>query len=223
MALVEMQPTELAEIVRKIQAGDVQGLEDIHVRFGRMIKVALIRCVGRDAEDFYADVLYAVFVAIRARGMHNPAALPGFIATVARRTATNDYERRAKHIFIEDMTRTGKHVTNDAGLDPSIEKIANENQLNPEQQLLQNEEIGWMHWGLALMPQQDQDILRRFYLEGQSIEQIKAELHLTDTQLRLRKCRAKQRLVKIVGEKMKRRRTSEKPDKTENTGNVLAA
>jgi DNA-directed RNA polymerase specialized sigma24 family protein len=219
MTAVSIDAAKLTAIVVRIQAGDMQGLEDLHVRFEAVIKHILMRRIGLDWEEQYSEVLYTVFTGIRKNGMRNPAALPGMVATIANRTAIGHTRRQNRNLSIEALQeqRTGSE------LPPHLERKLASKQRTPEQEFVSSEEIAWMHWGLQQMGQFDQDILRRFYVNGQSIEQIRAELNLTDTQFRLRKCRAKAHLVQIIRKKLNGKRQSEKSDKTEFAGNVLAA
>jgi DNA-directed RNA polymerase specialized sigma24 family protein len=211
--------TDLAQIVWKIQAGDMQGLEDLHVRFGAVIKHVLLRRLGPDWEEQYTAVLYTVFTCIQKNGMRNPAALPGIVSTIALRTAISETRRQNRHLSIEGLSEN----LPGSDLPMHIERKLTTKQRTPEQEIISSEEIAWMHWGLQQMGQFDQDILRRFYVNGQSIEQIRAELNLTDTQFRLRKCRAKALLVKIIRAKFGSKKRSGKSDTAEFAGNVLAA
>ena len=51
---------------------------------------------------------------------------------------------------------------------------------------------------LAVLPEKDREILTRFYVQGQSPEQIQRELNLSPTQFRLTKSRAKARFAEFV-------------------------
>jgi RNA polymerase sigma factor (sigma-70 family) len=219
MAAAAVGVTELSQIVWRIQASDMQGLEDLHVRFGSVIRHILFRFAGSDWEEYYTEILYTIFTAIQKNGIRNSAALPGIVATIARRTAYNEIRRRQKH---ESLDGLSKHIAG-SELTPALEKKLAANQRNPEQELVSSEEIAWMHWGLKQLPAADQDIMRRFYVDGQSIEHITSELNLTDNQFRLRKCRAKAHLVKIIRKQMSGKKQAKKPDTTEFDGNLLAA
>ena len=210
--------TESAAIVSKIQAGDMQGLEDLHVKFGAMIKHLLLRRIGPDWEDLYTQVLYESFITIQRYGMRNSDALPGLVATIAKRSASNYIDDRARESSLEGLS-DGAY----GHMAPFLEKQLTSGQRTPEQEFVHNEKMRWISWGLQFLTEGDREIMRRFYLEGQPREQIEAEMNLTVTQLRLRKSRAKARLAEIIQKKMARRRRPENPDKTEFTGIVLAA
>jgi DNA-directed RNA polymerase specialized sigma24 family protein len=218
MTAVSIDAAKLTAIVVRIQAGDMQGLEDLHVRFEAVIKHILMRRIGLDWEEHYTQVLYTIFTGIQKNGMRTPAALPGLVATIAKRTACSEIRSLQKHISLDALSEQNQQLRGRSELPVKLERKLATKLLNPEQ-----EETAWMHWGLAQLPAQDQDIMRRFYVKGQSIEKIRAELNLTDNQFRLRKCRAKAHLVKIIRKQMNGKKQEEKRDIAEFASNLLAA
>ena len=61
---------------------------------------------------------------------------------------------------------------------------------------------------LSSLSSRDREILRRFYLEEQSREQICSEMRLTETQFRLFKSRAKARFSELGQRQISRKRLS---------------
>jgi DNA-directed RNA polymerase specialized sigma24 family protein len=69
---------------------------------------------------------------------------------------------------------------------------------------MKQEKLDVMTRTLRAMSSRDREILTRFYLQEQSQEQICAEMHLTDTQFRLLKSRAKARFGEMGRRRLER-------------------
>ncbi len=69
---------------------------------------------------------------------------------------------------------------------------------DPEHQISQIQQQKVLTAALQSLRPRDKEVLDRFYLQEQSKEQICAEMDLTETQFRLLKSRAKQKLLVVV-------------------------
>jgi RNA polymerase sigma-70 factor (ECF subfamily) len=86
----------LAEHVRAAQAGDRDAFGRLHELFGRLLHAVLLaRVPASDVPDLAQDVFLRAWLSIR--GLHEPAAFGSWIATMARRQAT-DHLRRVRAI-----------------------------------------------------------------------------------------------------------------------------
>lgn len=213
-------PIKLADIVSKIENQDMQGLEDLQVVFGVIIKRILMRLVGLDWEEHYGAVLYEVFEAVRKHGMRNPAALPGIVSTITRRTAFIEIKRRSRFQSIDYLTGGGQHSSE---LPIDIEKRLSAKQKSQEESVIDKQNRQYIAWAFTLLSPRDRDILHRFYILGQSPTAIQNELGWTENQFRLRKFHAKSRMTKLIHNKMKKKIRQENSEQTELAGNVLAA
>jgi RNA polymerase sigma-70 factor (ECF subfamily) len=171
-------------LVAKVQAGDIAGMEQLYAVFSRGMRYCLQRQVGpENAEDKMRDTFLAVVKAIQRREVRVPELMMRFVHAVMRRQA-------AAH--------DGKNVTvrrKEVGLDVGS---AMPNQLlNPEQETIIKEKAELMKATLQGLSKRDREILVRFYLREQRLEQICRDMSLTETQFGLAKNRAKFRLGEI--------------------------
>lgn len=180
-------------LVEKIQDGDPGAMEELYHRFGRGIRYCFYRHLGpQDLDDKVHDTFVIVVQAIQRGELRDPDRLMGFVRTVVRRQV-------AAHI--EHAVHARRDETPIEPATPVVDRTT-----TAEEQLICEEQIDVMLRTLQTMPARDRELLTRFYLDGQSQEQICAEMGLTSTQFRLFKSRAKARF----GEKG-RRRVERKP------------
>lgn len=83
---------EEAALVRAAQTGDRAAFGALYERFARMIHgILLARVSYTDAEDLVQDVFLRAMEQLR--GLREPAALGGWLASVARRAAVDHHRR----------------------------------------------------------------------------------------------------------------------------------
>ena len=76
---------------------------------------------------------------------------------------------------------------------------------HPEQQVFARQKVELMQKVLESVSRRDREILTRFYLLGQTQQQICREMKLTETQFRLLKSRAKARFGELGKRKLQRK------------------
>lgn len=184
------QGPDWTALVTKIQTGDPAGVEQLYKMFSRGLRYFLGRQFGvQDLDDQVHDIFLAVLKAIQEGSLREPDRLPGFIRTIAQRTAARHIEKRVqKRTRESEMPNTMEFV---------------DVQENPEKQALSKERAAVAKNALAQLPAHDREILLRFYVHEQSQEQICAEMKLTETQFRLHKSRAKARFAEIGKKRMR--------------------
>jgi RNA polymerase sigma factor (sigma-70 family) len=181
--LAEIGSTEL---VARIVAADVDAINEFYHRFIRGLRYYLHRrgMNDTDAEDMAQETIFICIRQIQKGTMENPECLAGFVRTVATRQIFNklsqfDRARRDANIPAQDFHR-----------------FTAQPPLDPEQQMIAAEESAVLKEALSKLKPAEVEILTRFYLNGQSRQQIESEMGLTPTQFRLQKNRAKTRLGK---------------------------
>jgi RNA polymerase sigma factor (sigma-70 family) len=107
----------------------------------------------------------------------------GFVRTVVRRQVAS---------FIEEAVQVRKDQTG-IEIGTSIPDAA----VNPERRVIDDERSRIMYEILKGISRRDREILTRFYLYEQSVEQICSEMRLSETQFRLLKSRAKARFGEL--------------------------
>ena len=169
-----------AEVVHNVRTDHPEGLNQLHSVF-RLLSASLRRQIGwRDFEDCEHDVFIAVAEAIHEGRLRESSALAGYIHGIARLlvcskiTANSMHHRLAGSLQHWASMRNGNHT--------------------PEDMFADRERSDLLQILLATLNVRDHEIVTRFYLDGQTKEQICNEMGLTLTQFRLYKSRAKQHL-----------------------------
>jgi RNA polymerase sigma factor (sigma-70 family) len=172
--------SQWTSMVRAIAAKDKSAIEELYCTFGRGLKILIGRRLGyAEAEDHVHEVFLITIASIQNGELRNPECLPSFIHTVARR-------RIAQHIQQMIRKRQSEVTIEDS---PALAST----RPNPEAAAVDQESIRIMHAVLQELHPRDREILKRFYLAGESREEICAQMNLTETQFRLLKSRAKTR------------------------------
>ncbi len=182
-----------AALVARIHAGDSSGMEQLYAIFSRGIRYYLCRQLGpQDLDDKVHDTFLIVVQAIRRGELREPERLMGFVRTVVRRQV-------AAHIDRCVQTRK-EHTDLETGFTVSDRRN------NPEEDAIARQRREIMRKVLSSVSRRDRDILTRFYLLGESQEQICAGMGLTETQFRLLKSRAKARFGELGKRRLDRNR-----------------
>ena len=183
-----------AAVVQQIVAGDQKGIETLHATFSRGLRYFLSRKLGgHEYEDTVQDTLVAVIAAVRRGQIREPERLPGFVRTIATRNA---------FLVIGKRVRSRQEVELDAGVNLYVPDTKH----NPEKQAMIREHAELMRKALEMLPRRQREVLERFYLREQAPEQICSEMHLTETQFRLLKSRAKAHFGDVGKEQLSKRR-----------------
>jgi RNA polymerase sigma-70 factor, ECF subfamily len=171
-------PSNWALLVAQVQAGQDEGMESLYRLFSRGIRYYLCRQLGpQELEDKVHDTFLIVVNAIKRGDLREPERLMGFVRTVVRRQVA---------AYIEQAVHTRR---DQADLESGA-TVADRKQ-NPEQVAILRQKSALMKSVLESMSDRDREILKRFYIDEQSQEDICREMELTETQFRLLKSRAK--------------------------------
>jgi RNA polymerase sigma factor (sigma-70 family) len=160
-------------------------MEELYGVFERGIRYFLLRNLGpEDVEDKVHDCFVIVAQAIRRGELREPERLMGFVRTVVKRQI-------AQHIEVAVNRRRTM-----AEFDESMFSISDWKD-DPEQTFMARQRKDIARKVLSAISNKDREVLRRFYVEEQSQEQICREMNLTSTQFRLLKSRAKARFGEL--------------------------
>jgi RNA polymerase sigma factor (sigma-70 family) len=182
-----------ADVVERIRRGDQSALEELYAYFGKGVRYFLLRRLGNDElEDRVHDVFLVVAEAIRNGELRDPSRLMGYIRTVVRRTIAGVIQGNVNA------------RVNYMDLDNGIFSMADW-RMDPERKAVENERAELVRRLLKGVSKRDREVLRRFYVEEQTQDQICEEMRLTYNQFRLLKSRAKARFSEMgrrVAERM---------------------
>ena len=173
-----------AALADRIKAGDKRGMEELYALFSKGIRFYLCRRLGpQELDDKVHDTFLIVVQAIRRGELREPERLMGFVRTVVRRQVAAHIERVVQ--------RRREQAYLDSGLPVA------DGRLSPEDYVISKQKVEIMKQALSGISSRDREILTRFYLHGQSQQQICTEMDLSETQFRLLKSRAKARFGEI--------------------------
>lgn len=177
------------ELVDQIRRGEEEGMEQLYRLFSRGIRYYLCRQLGaQELDDKVHDTFLIVVHAIQRGDLREPERLMGFVRTVVRRQVAA-YIDEAVHSRREQAELDTGHAIVDL-------------KENPEQIAMARQQADLMKSVLASLPQRDREILERFYIREQPQDQICEQMHLSGTQFRLLKSRAKARFGEIGKKKL---------------------
>lgn len=164
------------DVANRIHQGDPGGIEQLYRNLPLLVRAkfggSLSRLgAGFSFEDGVHEVLLIVLDAIRGGHLRCPQSLPGFIRTVAHRQLVAQIRAAIARRRFESGSRAGAADS-------------------PESRLGVLEKAECVRAALGALNRRDREILERFYLKEQPMQQICGELHLTGTQFRLYKSRA---------------------------------
>ena len=172
-----------SEVVENVRNGHPDGLQQLYGVF-RILSGSLRRQLGFfEFEDRIHDMFIVVAEAIREGKLREAGALPSYIYGVARLSLCSNIGVRTRR---ERLSGSLRHWV-ESRVHP----------LNPEDRLVARERSQIMRQLLGTLGEREREVLTRFYLHEQTKEQICEEMRLTDTQFRLTKTRAKQRLSRM--------------------------
>lgn len=179
-------------LVEKIKDDDQSGMEELYRVFSKGVRFYLCRQLGpQDLEDKVHDTFLIVVQAVRRGELREPERLMGFVRTVVRRQV-------AAHIDQAVHNRRQQ-----VGLDSGI-RVVDMNR-DPEETAIHRQYTQIAKRVLNSISKRDREILTRFYLLEQSQEQICDQMHLSETQFRLLKSRAKARFGELGKRRLTRR------------------
>jgi RNA polymerase sigma factor (sigma-70 family) len=186
----ENEPPEpsWSRLVDRVRAGDPAGMEQLYAVFVKGVRFFLWRQLGpQDLDDKVHDAFLTITQSIQRGELREPERLMGYVRTVVRRQV-------AAHIDCAVQSRR-----NLQSIDPALS--LSDHQPDPERRVIDQQSQDVALRMLSALNKRDREVLVRFYLREQSVEEICRDLDLTETQFRLIKSRAKAR----YGELGKRR------------------
>jgi RNA polymerase sigma-70 factor (ECF subfamily) len=172
---------DCAALVSRIRGGESAAIEELYRLFARGVRYFLLRHLGpEEIDDKVHDCFVIVLQAIHDGDLREPERLMGYVRTVVRRKISSSID------FTVQQRRTRVDFNETLGVLSDVRD-------DPEHGLLSRQQIEIARKGLEGVSGRDREILQRFYVLGQSQEQIRAVMELSGNQFRLLKSRAKAR------------------------------
>jgi DNA-directed RNA polymerase specialized sigma24 family protein len=178
------------EVVARIRSGDASGLEELYRVFANGIRFYLYRQFGsQDLDDKLHDIFLIVALAIRAGELREPQRLMGFVRTILRRQVA---------CYIESAVCARRKETK---LDKGFP--IRDHRPDPERRAIERQNVELAMRVLGSVRKRDREVLIRFYLKEQTPIEICRDMHLSVTQFRLIKTRAKNRFGQLGRNRMR--------------------
>jgi RNA polymerase sigma-70 factor (ECF subfamily) len=190
---------DLADLVRRIQAGDPAAESELVARFSHGLLLMLRRLVQNPAlaDDLHQETLALVLAKIRRGEVREPERLSGFIRSTARNLFIADRRKEARYRALEDGEEEGARPAPalvDRGPAP-LERVLAEEEARQVQRLLSE-----------LRYDRDRQLLLRFYLSDHSKEEICADLEIEPGRFNKVLFHARERLRELWERAEKRQR-----------------
>jgi len=186
----DASPANCRELVSRLQKRNPAALEELYGMVKNFTYFLMRQLGPDDLQDSVHDVYITVAEAITAGKLRDPERLRAFLTTVTRFYTYSQIERR-----VQGRNRF-------TGLDGMVVDVADDTNL--EHGIYHRQRVTFVREILGQMPALDREILRRFYLEEQSKEQICQEMRLTPTQFRNMKSQAKLALTELGLRRLRR-------------------
>ena len=171
-------------IVQLIVDGDPEGEALLYETYHRGLLFLARREYGQEAEDCVQETWAITIDHIRKGKVNTPAALSSYIRTILKRLAWQRREESRRFASEEEFE--------------IVVATRKDSQNTPEQTLAEKAKWETLHCGLEQLKPQHCEILQRFYLDGQSKEEICTAMGLSETQFRFHKNRAKEKLQALI-------------------------
>lgn len=179
-----MEPKRWAALVERIRSGNGNGLEELYKHFGKGVRFYLCRQLGHeDLDDRVHDIFLIVVDAILRGELREPERLMGYIRTVVRRQTA---------VIIGSTMQIRKEE-----VELEHEEGVPDERCNPEESIMREQQVLLLKEMLEGISDRDREILTRFYLDEEPVEEICARMGLSNTQFRLLKSRAKARFSAV--------------------------
>jgi RNA polymerase sigma-70 factor (ECF subfamily) len=179
-------------LVEGVRIGDPSALEELYRVFSSGVRFYLCRQLGaQDLDDRVHDAFVVIIQSIQRGDLREPERLMGYIRTVVRRQVAAQ---------IETIVQSRRNCT-----PAEVGVTLTDRRPDPESEVIEREKSDVAMRVLMSIPERDREVLIRFYLREQTADQICSDLHLTDTQFRLIKSRAKARFGELGRRRFSRR------------------
>jgi RNA polymerase sigma-70 factor (ECF subfamily) len=181
------------DLVRRVRDGEPAAMEALYNVFATGIKLHLWRQLGaQDLNDAVHDLFIVVTESIQNGEVRDPERLMGYVRTIVRRHVAGQIEHR----LAERRTRWSVEYN------PPLR----DHRATPERHIMDRQIYELTLKILKALTKREQEVILRFYLRDESPAEICRAMGLTETQYRLIKSRAKQRLGELCRRRMQLRK-----------------
>jgi RNA polymerase sigma-70 factor (ECF subfamily) len=170
-----------ADYLQRLASGDAAIERHFSLYFGDLLSLKL-RVRIRSAqliEDIRQETLMRVLQIVRKRGVEHPERFGAFVSAVCN------------NVLMEQVRAESRHESSESESEPADDSIDLDAPLISQQRRRQVETV------LAELPDKDQDLLRRFFLEERDRAELCRQYQVSEEYLRVLLHRAKSRFRSI--------------------------
>ena len=178
--IFDLELATTAELVTAAQDGDNEAFGALVNRFERMVQAVCWQRLRNHAEAQEAAQEVFIKAFEKLEQLHEPAAFPGWLRSIAVRQSINRSTRRPPALSVEPHALEG--------LGGEVEA--------PLTSLLNRERVDQLHEGLDRLATLDRSTLVAFYLHGQSLVEMSDEFEAPVGTIKRRLHVARKRLAK---------------------------
>jgi RNA polymerase sigma-70 factor, ECF subfamily len=192
------------DLVLRAQSGDRAARAQLFLLHYDVLERHIARRLSRPLERLVRpeDVLHQTLVrAAQAMGRYearHAGAFRAWLKTIADNLIKNMEKRQQRERLAEGRGADGEAVGRSGSWKALIERVAGD-ATSPSTGGQRRENARRVQAALAVLPQQERDIVRRYYLEGESLERIAEQLGCTKAAVRGMCYRARRRLRELMG------------------------
>jgi len=177
------------DLVQRVRNGEPSAMEALYDVFTTGVRLHLWRQLGsQDLNDAVHDLFIVVTESIQNGEVRDPARLMGYVRTIVRRHVAGQIERRVT----ERRRRWPREFT------PPLSDF----RATPERRTIDQQIFDLTLTIVRALSKREQEVILRFYLREETPSEICGAMGLTETQYRLIKSRAKQRLGELCRRRM---------------------
>ncbi|MBL8215862.1 MAG: sigma-70 family RNA polymerase sigma factor [Bryobacterales bacterium] len=167
------------DLTHRVAAGDPDAVGELYILLRKLLSPQIRFRLREEPDDLLHETLTIVVESIRNGSLRQPEALRRYSGSVVRKLIAGR---------IIGVVWTRRRTVNASDMALHTDET-------PESTMLDRERLALMELGLKQLRSRDSELLTRFYIHGQSYLKICDDMHLTQTQFRLFKSRAKAKLT----------------------------
>jgi RNA polymerase sigma-70 factor (ECF subfamily) len=197
----EPSNSDLADLVRRIQAGEAEAESALVARFSHGLLLMLRRLAQNPAlaDDVHQETFALVLAKIRGGEVREPERIAGFIRGTARNVFIADRRKEARYRALDDGREEGEGARPESSFadrtPAALDRVLAQEEARQVRRLLDE-----------LRYDRDRQILLRFYLSDDGKEEICADLEIEPERFHQVLFRARERLRELWEHAEKRQR-----------------
>jgi len=194
-----------SELIQQAVSGDRGALSQVLLVYYDEIRLHIAGRISQDLQGLVHadDVLQQTFVrvaqSIGGFEIRHPGAFRGWLKTIAENLLRDAEKRRRRERRARPDRAQHQAPGDDSSVAAAVERLAADG-TTPGHRLQRHENIRCMRTALASLPDDQREIIERYYFQGQTLDQIAAATERTRDAVRGVCYRARKNLRALMGQ-----------------------